>query len=252
MSDGSTEDRSIDPDVLQRAIDEFGLHDGYTHADIMAAYHKLARRYHPDLAKNEYDRNARKLAMKRVNGECQTLLMSLASPVTDDSDTAYAAADDASDYAANVSHAGDNDANGSQAYQTPRRQPGNVVRDAEASDANAQTAGDGATEGRTGFIGWLHMVARTLIDGSFDSTMFANVAIVLEIIGFVMGLVLIVSGTNGELGGFLITLSIINLVTFAVGMLLALKLLGYVLSFITTVLDGISYVLGCARKSCED
>lgn len=255
---GNINEREIDPEELQEAMEEFGLHDGYTHSDIMASYHRLARKYHPDLATSEYDKARRKLVMKRVNSECQALLASLSRNV-DMEDVRMPSSRDIAAAAYDVHEQTTSDARVTKAYGTPSNQQGTKTDETGHAKGNDENEGvkpeeDGANAPANdiGFIERLHMTARRWKKGDINTSIFATVVIAMNAIGFVVGLILSIGRFNAVIGDTLIALSILNCLTSSIGMFLALKLLGCVLSFIATVLDGMAFVSGRARKSCNE
>lgn len=255
---GSIDEREIDPEELQEAMEEFGLHDGYTHSDIMASYHRLARKYHPDLATSEYDKARRKLVMKRVNSECQALLASLSRNV-DMGDVRMPSSRDIAAAACSTHEQTTSDARSTKAYVTPSNQQGTKADETVRTKGNdenggVQPEGDGthASASGVGFIAKLHMTARRWKEGDVNTSIFATVVIAMNAIGFVVGLILSIGRFNAVIGDTLIALSVLNCLTSSIGMFLALKLLGCVLSFIATVLDGMAFVSGRARKSCDE
>lgn len=79
-----------------------------------------------------------------------------------------------------------------------------------------------------------------------------TVVIAMNAIEFIVGLILSIGRLNVVIGDALIVLSALNFFTNSIGVLLTLKLLGYMLSFIATVLDGVAFISGRARKSCDN
>lgn len=254
MDDG-VEERQIDPEELREAMAEFGLSDGYTHADIMASYRRLTRRYHPDLAKGEDDKDERNRAMKRVNSACKMLLASLSMRA--DASTRMSNQQDAvvsrKPASSDVFHS-------APSYGEPSGWQ-HAASDDEEEAGEGDASNDGIPSGDDianmplrdiGFVEWLHMTAKRWEDGNIDTDTFVVVTMVMEAVGLVIGLVLSLGGFSHAVGDALVVLSLLNFFTNSIGLLFAVKLAGYALSFFATVLDGIAFVFGHAKRSCEE
>lgn len=231
MSDDE-DTREVDEGMLAESMSEFGLSDGYTRADIMASYHKLARRYHPDLAQGEEDKEMRERVMRRVNAECQVLLSSL-SACTRASDaraagqtTVSVARDDAD---------AQRDAHDGTQYD--------ASDDASGTQARGTAADAGAKGGFRGF-------ASRLTHGDLDFNRFASVMVGLTIAAVIAGIAFLIAGNPG-VGWTLIVLAVIDAATQSLVPFYALKLLGHVLLFVATVLDGLSLVAGGIGRACR-
>lgn len=253
--DDDVEERHIDQEELREAMAEFGLSDGYTHADIMASYHRLARRYHPDLAKDKADKDERNLAMKRVNSACKVLLASLS--MRTDASTRLSKQQGTS---ASRKPASSDVRNSASSYGEPSRWQHAASDDEEeaggdeASDDGVPSEGDisNVRLRDIGFVKWLHMTAKRWENGDVDTETFVVVSIVMEAVGLAIGLVLSLGGFNHAVGDVLVFLSLLNFFTNSIGTIFAMKLAGYVLSFFATVLDGIAFVFGRAKGSCKN
>lgn len=256
MNDDINE-REITPEELQEAMEEFGLHDGYTHADIMASYHRLTRKYHPDLATDEYDKAKRKLVMKRVNSEYQALLASLSRNI-DMGNVRMPSSRDIAAAVYGMHGQATSDAHDTKTYGTSSNQQGSKASEGEQSDKTiddgVQSCDNGANTSANdiGFIERLHMTARRWKEGDVRTNTFVTVVIAMNAIEFIVGLILSIGRLNVVIGDALIVLSALNFFTNSIGVLLTLKLLGYMLSFIATVLDGVAFISGRARKSCDN